>query len=110
MDAKITQIIAIFGAVVALGNVIVAYLTSRASARKSDIEALTQTVESLAKENKRLIERIEVLELQRQKDKDRIETLEEQVQALEEQVRALGAKPITESSTLWKHTHGRDRE
>jgi len=97
------ELAALIGAVLGVGNLVAALVLARSSARKQDVEALTATIKALQDENTRLIKRsID--------DRERIETLEEQVRALEAQVRKHGEKPVTESKSLWEKTHGKDRE
>ena len=98
-----SELITILGVGLSVINAVAAFFLARSSARKQDVEALTATIKALQDENTRLIKRsID--------DRERIETLEEQVRALEAQVRKHGEKPVTESKSLWEKTHGKDRE
>lgn len=100
MDAGL--LIALTGLITAMGAIATALFTNKSAATKMELESLRETIRLLQSENRRSIEettrlqkRLADLECERQSNRERISTLEEQVQELEEQVRRMGGTPVT---------------
>jgi len=107
MDAAI--ITAISGLVTGLIGIMIAALTARNSAQKTELDSLRTTIENLQHENKRLLDRVIVLEDGKQKSDNCNDKLEDEIRVLrgqnagmadrivklERKVIALGGKPDT---------------
>ena len=112
----VTSIVAITGFITAIGSILLAVINNFTSARKSEVESLRETIETLQEENKRILEdnrlmRALLRELEsREHEKDRriteletedlnkarrITDLEATVEVLTAQIVRLGHEPDT---------------